>query len=162
MRAKKRLNGTPKSKLTHRQTHRQTIWTNQLIENINPEGRCFEKIFRNSYKTYNIYCQVIQAFQLYRFFKTSDFRKWGYLKKWTHTQTDTHTNIWTNRLIETWAQRADALKKYLEIVIKRIISIVRLFKLFSYIGFSRHPTSGSGGTSKSEHTHRQTYGQINL
>ena len=40
---KKTLNGTSKvNKHTDRQTH---IWTNQLIESIGPEGRCFENHF---------------------------------------------------------------------------------------------------------------------
>ena len=50
MGAKRPLNGTSKvNTQTDRQTDRQTdkqtnthIWTNQLIERIGPEGRCFE------------------------------------------------------------------------------------------------------------------------
>ena len=129
MRAKRHLNGTSKSKLTHR----QIIWTNQLIENINPEGRCFEKIFRNSYKTYNLHCQVIQTFQLYWFFKTSNFRKWRHLKKLTHTQ----TNIWTNQLIESMGPEGWCFEKIFKINYKHIINNVRLFELFSLIDFSR-------------------------
>ena len=43
---KKRLNGTSKvNRHTDTQIDRQThIWTNQRIESIGPEGRCFENI----------------------------------------------------------------------------------------------------------------------
>ena len=50
MGAKKTFKWYLKSAQTHRQTDRQThIWTNRLIESIDPEGPCFENKLRSYY-----------------------------------------------------------------------------------------------------------------